>query len=233
MVLCSPTTSPPTSATTATTTSVAYGPARDLIISGIPARKLDGRKGKIMKLILILLTSCLEFSVTAHELPDTGQVACYDGAGAVIACPAPGNALAQDGSYQPATAQPSYTDNGNGTTTDNKTGLVWVKDGASAACNNGASLTWEAALNFCEALNFAGYSDWRLPNRRELISIVDYSKSSPAINDTFFPNTGVGLYWTSTTYLPNSAGAWRVSSDGIVNYGGLSSGNVRCVRAGP
>lgn len=159
---------------------------------------------------------------STHQLPDTGQEQSYTAT------------FGEDHDYQPITSQPSYTDNGNGTTTDNKTGLMWVKDGNSAGCNNGGSLTWEAALNFCEGLTYAGYSDWRLPNVRELESIVDAGQGNPAINTAYFPNTQ-DWYWTSTTYVPNAFNAWDVG----FSYGSVGSGNegdyryVRCVRAGP
>gem|GEM_PF-1991651 len=158
-----------------------------------------------------------------HELPDTGQEQSYT--------TTPG----EDHDYQPAASQPSYTDNGDGTTTDNKTGLMWVKDGNSAGCNNGSSLTWEAALNFCEGLPYAGYSDWRLPNVRELESIVDAGESYPAINTAYFSNTQSSRYWTSTTYVPSTDTAWLVSfSHGHVGYYyKTSASSVRCVRAGP
>ncbi len=201
------------------------------------AGRREARIRKDMKLILILLAGFSTLPATAHELPDTGQTLCYNGTGSIITCPAPGVALAQDGSYNPAASQPSYTDNGNGTTTDNQTGLMWVKAGNSAGCNNGVALTWEAALNFCEGLTYAGYSDWRLPNRRELMSIVDYTRISPTINTTFFPNTQSNWYWTSTTYKATTSFAWNVFFyDGTVSGGGdykTGTSYVRCVRAGP
>jgi len=176
-----------------------------------------------MKSTLILLIGFSILPVTAHELPDTGQEQSYT--------TTPG----EDHDYQPAASQPSYTDNGDGTTTDNKTGLMWVKDGNSAGCNNGSSLTWEAALNFCEGLTYAGYSDWRLPNRRELMSIVDYGTSVPAINTAYFSNTQSSWYWTSTTYVPSTDTAWYVdfSNGGVYNFNKTDNYYVRCVRAGP
>lgn len=135
----------------------------------------------------------------------------------------------------------SYTDNGNGTITDNKTGLMWIKDGNSAGANNGATLTWEQALSLCEGLNYAGFTDWRLPNIRELFSIVDFGRSPIEIDDNYFTNTksdNLGLYWSSTTNVLDTTVAWCVT----FNYGLTSSGgtktsstsvHVRCVRGGP
>ncbi len=160
----------------------------------------------------------------SHELPDTGFGLSYT------------TTFGEDHDYQPATSQPSYGISGDGTTTDNRTGLMWVTNGASAACNNGNALTWEAALNFCEGLTFASYSDWRLPNVRELESIVKPDVSLPTVNTGYFPNTVNGDYWTSTTSLWDTSMAWQVSFGyGEVGQGVKTSATtrVRCVRAGP
>ena len=124
-----------------------------------------------------------------------------------------------------------FKDNGDGTITDNRTGLMWVKDGNSAGCNNGADLTWEDALSFCENLSYAGYKDWRLPSIQELHSIVDYGTYNPAIN-TYFPNTQSGYYWSSTTYVGSTDYAWYVYFyDGDVNsYSKAYDNYVRPVR---
>ena len=157
-----------------------------------------------------------------HELPDTGQTQSFTAT------------FGEDHDYQPVATQMSYADNGDGTTTDTRTGLMWVKDGNSAGCNNGTQLSWEQALTFCEGLSYAGYSDWRLPNKRELFSIVDFGTSSPAINTTYFPNT-VTYSWTSTTNVLNTIYAWAVNfnSGTVVSYGKTSGNYVRCVLAGP
>lgn len=157
----------------------------------------------------------------SHNLPDTGQYQSYT------------TTFGEDHDYQPAVSQPSYTDNGDGTITDNRTGLMWVKDGNSAGCNNGNTLTWEQAITFCEGLNFAGYT-WRLPNRRELMSIVDYGEESAAINTTYFSNIKSN-YWTSTTYLPITTSAWYVDFDGgfVYSVAKTDSSYLRPVRGGP
>jgi len=181
-------------------------------------------KNKIAMSILLILTSFFRAEVRANELPDTGQEQSYT------------KTFGEDHDYQPAVSQPSYTDNGDGTITDNRTGLMWVKDGNSAGCINGSSTTWESALTFCEGLSYAGYSDWRLPNRRELMSIVDYGDQSPAINTTYCPNTKTNYYyWTSTTYVLVSSAAWSVAFDaGGVNLSNKTgTGYVRPERAGP
>ena len=101
----------------------------------------------------------------------------------------------------------TFVDNGDGTISDLATGLMWQ------AFDDGQVRNWEEALSYSEELALADYSDWRLPNAKELQSIVDYSKSlqatnSPAIDDMFTlskiidanGDTNYGFYWTGTTH---------------------------------
>ena len=104
----------------------------------------------------------------------------------------------------------NYVDNGDGTITDIATGLMWVKS------DNGAGLNWEEALDWTyqkNQENFLGYNDWRLPNVKELHSIVDYTRSPQTTNsasiDPLFEVTQIideggeinyPFYWTSTTH---------------------------------
>jgi hypothetical protein len=102
-----------------------------------------------------------------------------------------------------STATGGYTDNGDGTVTDTSTGLTWQKASSSGK-------TWEKALAYCEGLSLGGYTDWRLPTVKELQSLADYSRYSPAINTTYFPDTAASWYWSSTTIVYNTRGAWDV-----------------------
>jgi len=99
-----------------------------------------------------------------------------------------------------------FSDNGDGTVSDSATGLMWAQN------DSGEGLNWGDALAYCEHLNLAGYSDWRLPTIKELNSIVDYSKcqNCAAINQTVFNitmvpdpdgNTWYPYFWSSTTLL--------------------------------
>jgi len=83
-----------------------------------------------------------------------------------------------------ANSFPGFKDNGDGTITDLYTGLVWVKDAAGPGGNNGEPLSWKKAVEFANNLEFAGYDDWRLPNFKELQSIINYTKS-PAVYADF------------------------------------------------
>ena len=194
--------------------------------------------------IVCIFTLILGSSVAARafRLPDTGQTRCYSQLGAIITCPSPEDPLAQDGSY---TINPmSFTDNGNNTVTDNNTGLIWQKNENSSTYNwHQASGTYDATYNpsstdVCGSLNLGGRSDWRLPSKKELTTIVNYGIPSPGpvIDTTYFPSAVADGYWSFTTHAGNASEAWVVlfSSGpvGVIDKGAYY-GYVRCVRTGP
>lgn len=138
-----------------------------------------------------------------------------------------------------------YVDNGDGTISDNSTGLMWMKD------DNLEGVDWENALLYAENIEYAGYTNWRLPNVKELQGIVDYnyspsatddSKIGPAI-DPLFTCTPIineagendyGYYWTGTSACFTSGEpmyyAWYVAFGRAVNGEGLDfhgAGGVR------
>jgi hypothetical protein len=119
-------------------------------------------------------------------------------------------------------------DNGDGTVTDTNSGLMWQQAEAG-------HMSWQEALAYCEALELAGYDDWRLPNYNELLSIVDYEKTEfPSIDTDFFPDAIAFDYWSSTTYVVDTSKAWNVQFNGGSVYEDGKSGNnyVRAVRGG-
>ena len=157
-------------------------------------------------------------------LPETGQQQCDQGAGTLGACP--GSPSGQDGA-ELAGAPRSYTDNGDGTVTDNVTGLMWEKlslDGSIHDVNN--TYTWAAAvatkITALNGANFAGHTDWRLPNRLELETLVDAGRNAPTIDPVFntlgppgctvvtCSFTQTNGYWTSTSYKADPTHAWFV-----------------------
>ena len=101
---------------------------------------------------------------------------------------------------------------------DRATGLMWVRDfDDEDGANVGEPDIWEQIVDYANGLYFAGYADWRLPNVKELISIVDYSHQNPCWYDVFVsgPITDV---WTSTSFSSNPSLAWFVNGyDGGVN----------------
>ena len=124
----------------------------------------------------------------------------------------------------------SFTDHRDGTVTDLRTGLMWQKH----LSNSPSGGTWVDALNACEGSAHAGYDDWRLPNIRELESLVDASRAlaSPAADTDVFPYTQMWYYWSSTTYVGNTSEAWSIEFryGDVGNRGKEIGGHVRCVR---
>lgn len=152
----------------------------------------------------------------AVALPQTGQTECYNAAEEVIGCSDTG----QDGEIRAGISwpEPRFTDNLDGTVTDNLTGLVWLKN---ATCTNVSMSLWQNALEFANGLSSGecGLSDgsqagdWRLPNRKEMLSLLDRSRISPPLPDNH-PFTDVlnSHYWTSSTWVNSSlpGRAWYV-----------------------
>ena len=83
---------------------------------------------------------------------------------------------------------------------DRATGLMWAADGNAAGCCNGIVQNWGDAITYADIiLNFAGFDDWRLPNMKELVSILDGGVGPPRIAQPPFSNTVSDEYWSSTT----------------------------------
>ena len=130
-----------------------------------------------------------------------------------------------------------FTDNGDLTVTDATTGLMWQQctpEHIGVGCVGGGSVayTWEQAITYCEGLSLGGFDDWRLPNIKELSSIVDTTKSSRAIQLTYFPDTMQDRYWSSSTDAGSTTDAWIVHFLlGVVGSNNKSDNYyVRCVR---
>jgi uncharacterized protein DUF1566 len=150
------------------------------------------------------------------SLPQTGQTGCWDEAGNPCICGASG-CSGHDGSIQAGVAWPSprFTDNGNGTVTDNLTGLVWAKSPLNTL------RTWANALSYADSLTLGGHNDWRLPNINELESLVHAQEADQAawLNTQGFTNVLPDYYWSSTTLSYNSSSAWFVDmEDGRASY---------------
>ncbi|TAG48818.1 MAG: DUF1566 domain-containing protein [Betaproteobacteria bacterium] len=134
----------------------------------------------------------------------------------------------------------AYTVHGNGTVTDTRSGLMWKvctegKTWGAGSCSGPATThNWAAALALAEGTVYAGQNDWRLPNVKELRSLVEECAVNPAINTAIFPSTDSSLLWSGSPFANNSSYAWVVG----FNYGFASIGNrigavqVRLVRGG-
>ena len=156
----------------------------------------------------------------------TGQATSYD---------------TDDDASKDGTAK-SYTDNSDGTVTDNHTGLVWQKDHK----DDGAKLVWAAALTYCSTLengvdgltDGSSTGDWRVPSNVEIITLADYSYPSSSYLNSVFTQTGWNStcygYWSSTTVPSSTSYAYALDS----GAGGIGSafktgdyyGGARCVR---
>lgn len=122
----------------------------------------------------------------------------------------------------------SFVDNGDGTVTDTSTELMWQQ------ITTGSKMTWKEALSHCESLTLAEHADWRLPNRKELQSIIAYGAYNPAIDSNFFPDTVSSGYWSSTTRGDNTDRAWSFHFGDGNDYGRKKTNSYygRAVRGG-
>jgi hypothetical protein len=132
----------------------------------------------------------------------------------------------------------NFTIHKDGTVSHNTTGLMWMRcslgqkwDGKTCA-GSPTMYTWKEALQAGAHYEFAGYADWRLPNKNELESIVEERCYSPAVNSTVFLNTPPVFFWSSSPYAGFSQGAWSVDFGfGAVNASDKDGGiAVRLVR---
>jgi Protein of unknown function (DUF1566) len=195
----------------------------------------------------------------AIDFPATGQTTAYpaekrDGILGAVAVP-------DDGTVQ-AGAPLSFTDNGDGTITDNNTGLMWEKKSDEGGLHDKdrnypwsrGTATVDTVWDWLDDVNaeggtgFAGYDDWRLPNAKELESLVNYENPSPRVARAFNNNclaggtvltgscTADAVYWSSTTWARSTSMAWYVSFwdvDGGLSVSVKVTGNrVRAVRGG-
>jgi hypothetical protein len=138
---------------------------------------------------------------------------------------------------------PSYDSSTPGIVADQVTGLIWQRDlpATYTGCTGrytdgqgqvGDTCTWAEAKSYCDGITLAGQSDWRLPTKIELESIVDVTKAGPAIDTAIFPGTPIAYFWSASPYVASSGYAWIVyfGNGGSVSYGTSTTNRVRCVR---
>jgi len=168
-------------------------------------------------------------------------------------------ATVRDDGFVKAGGPLSYHDNGDGTISDLNTGLMWEKKSADGSDHDvSKTFVWSSALtdtvwDWINAINtevgngigFAGFNDWRLPNVRELQSILDFGRLLPAVDPVFNNNVSTGctvltcsataqFYWSSTTVATVDIDAWTVDFSVSHNVAALKTGShsVRAVRGG-
>lgn len=127
-----------------------------------------------------------------------------------------------------STPSDDFVNNGDGTVTHLATGLMWLQcslgqEPFGQACSGNAdSYNWQDALSQNNT-SYAGYNNWRLPDIKELTSIIEQRCESPSVNESIFPNTPVGGFWTSSPDANQSKNAWFVS----FGIGHVGSANKR------
>ena len=139
------------------------------------------------------------------------------------------NARAVRNVTTPTTITNHFTDNGNGTITDNLTQLVWQKT------PNPNAVTWEQALTYAEGLTIGTTSDWRLPNIKELQSLTNEAATNPSVFSPYFSNVGIHNYWSSTSLPNQTTKSWYWNTQfGITTYDvKINSNYVLCVSGNP
>ena len=177
------------------------------------------------------VTGTASISSNPAPVPKTGQTTSY--------------ATDDDGDLENGAAWPNprFTDNENGTVTDNLTGLIWLADADAFGIRQ-----WSTALTDCSTLNTdehgltdgSSQGDWRLPNRKELASLVLLGNSAPSVPNTAgtgkwtaddpFTDVRSSHYWSSSTYYNDTRYAWVVNfGDGSIPN---SSGNKVTIPGG-
>ncbi len=171
----------------------------------------------------IILTCTMSFLVLfslkaqLRDLPDTGQTTGYTGT------------YGEDADY--LLNPPDFTDNGDGTITDNVTGLMWEQE-------DGGEMTWDDAVIYASNLTLATYTDWRLPTSHELLNLLNY-EANPAIDQTYFPYDNNDFWWGATEFIEDSNKIWVTnagggigphSKDESISAGGEKDFRPRCVR---
>ncbi len=177
---------------------------------------------KKLLLGIIIINSTLFFgqsiSKTIQLLPDTGETQSYT------------TTFGEDHDY--LINVPSFTNNNNGTITDNVTGLMWQQV-------DGGEMTFENAVTYCNSLTLGGYSGWRLPTPIEAYSILIHQNSNPAINTNFFTLTTAEYWWTSVFENNSTTKVWCTNAGGgignhpkieTISAGGTKKFHARAVR---
>jgi Protein of unknown function (DUF1566) len=176
--------------------------------------------GLILGIVIIIITFAWKITSVKKELPAgntlpaTGQMESY--------------AEYDDGYYRSG-SELRFRDNGDGTITDLNTDLMWCKSGyaqndvnppvAYQSEGRWRRYFWNQALLYCDRLRLGGYDDWRLPNYKELTSILDLSRMEPCVDQEYFPGTRADFYWTSSTFIYLTSQAWYVYFNlGYVNH---------------
>ncbi len=163
----------------------------------------------------------------SYKINATGQTLCYDENGNVIETPKKGDKLyGQDANYTSGTKM-SFKDNGDGTITDLNTGLMWQQTPPIEG------MTWAQAKEYCENLEFGGYSDWRLPTLKELFSLSNFSEGWPYLDSEYFNLAGNQIsknqqYWADNKYTGETVEGGNDAAFGVNHV----TGHIKAYPAG-
>ena len=176
----------------------------------------------ILQLISLLFIATPSYSQsvmrTMLRLPDTGQNQSFT------------NTLGEDNDY--THNPPFFIDNGNGTVTDTVTGLMWQQ-------TDGGEMTVENAETYCDTLTLGGYTDWRLPNIYESVSILNFQNVNPPLDTKVFTKTAAEYWWTSQKQANDVTRVWETNAGGgigshpkeeTISAGGTKRFHCRAVR---
>ena len=189
---------------------------------------MNNKLTKLMGAVLLFSTISAYGATPPAQIPQTGQTVSY--------------AASDDGALRkgtPGTTSATRFVVGSGAesscVTDKQTGLMWVKD--LGTVNNGAIATWDNAMYIAGNGTWCGHNDWRLPNRNELKSLVNYGATNQAtwLIGQGFLGVQTYFYWSSTTYASSTSKAWTVDMTGgsvISNYDKENPSSVWPVRGG-
>ncbi len=164
------------------------------------------------------LSSVVGTEVPVRKLPDTGQLSDYT------------PTFGEDSDY--LLNPPSFSLNGDGTVTDNVTGLMWQR-------TDGGEMTFERALIYCDSLALGGYTDWRIPTCHELFGILNHDRLNPALDTAVFVKTAAEYWWSGERRVDDSTRIWVVNAGGgtgphpwneTISAGGAKLFHVRAVR---
>ena len=160
-------------------------------------------------------------AVLRAVLPDTGQTARHT------------RTFGEDSDF--SGAGPRLRDNGDGTVSDEVTGLTWQRV-------DGGEMTWDAARAYARDLRLAGRDDWRLPTSHELFGILNHGRNRPPLDTGFFQRSEAEYWWSATTRAGDASRVWVANAGGgtgphpvreTLSAGGEKRIHVLCVRGAP